>query len=160
MPLPFVLHEKLRAFSAGFVADNGFHLNGDFKNYGYSQWHYRPFTLESLFGYCEALQEMLLQEHQGYIHLFPALPFEWQEKKISFTKWRSYGGLLVSAEREKGKTKQIELIFPRTMEIKIKNTLGVSEIWIANGASQTKIADKDGFFTVKSEGKEKLKIVL
>ena len=48
-------YEKLRAFAKGLVADNGFHLNGDFKYYGYSQWHYRPFTLESSFGYCDEI---------------------------------------------------------------------------------------------------------
>ena len=60
-------YEKLYQFANGFVAENGFHLNGDFKNYGYTTFHYRPFTLESSFGYCDALQEMLLQEHQGYL---------------------------------------------------------------------------------------------
>ena len=54
-------YEKLRAFAIGFVADNGFHLNGDFKNYGFSRFKYRPFTLESLYAFCDAIQEMLLQ---------------------------------------------------------------------------------------------------
>ena len=152
-------YEKLRAFSHGFVADNGFHLNGDFKHYGYSQWHYRPFTLESLFGYCEALQEMLLQEHQGYIHLFPAIPCEWQNKKLSFKSWRSYGGVLISAERNKGKVQTVEFTFPRAMQVKIKNTFGVSEIILAKGEKQVRVADKDGFFSIVSAGKEKISII-
>ena len=83
-------YEKLRMFAKGFVADNGFHLNGDFKNYGYSQWHYRPFTLESLFGYCDALQEMLLQEHQGYLDVFPAIPQDWAQFNVSFKNFFHY----------------------------------------------------------------------
>ncbi len=63
-------YEKLRQFADGFVEENGFHLNGDYKQKGYSTFHYRRFTLEALFGFCDALQEMLLQEYQGYLHLF------------------------------------------------------------------------------------------
>ena len=77
-------YEKLRTYAKGYVAENAFHLNGDFKWYGFGEWHYRPFTLESAFGYCDALQEMLLQEHQGYIHVFPAVPMDWKKQKISF----------------------------------------------------------------------------
>lgn len=69
-------YEKLRAFCKGFVADNGFHLNGDFKGYGFSQFHYRPFTLESSFGFCDALHEMLMQDHVA-LEVFPAIPDEW-----------------------------------------------------------------------------------
>ena len=92
-------YRNLYSFAHGFVEDNGFHVNGDFKHYGYSSMHYRPFTLESLFGFCDALQEMLLQDHMGYIHLFPAIPAEWQGREISFTDLRARGGVLVSAVR-------------------------------------------------------------
>ena len=37
---------QLRTFWDSFCSVNGFHLNGDYKNHGVSQWHYRPFTLE------------------------------------------------------------------------------------------------------------------
>ena len=33
-------------FWESFCSVNGFHLNGDYKNRGYSSFHYRPFTLE------------------------------------------------------------------------------------------------------------------
>ena len=108
-------YEKLRVFAKGFIADNGFHLNGDFKNYGFTQWHYRPFTLESLFGFCDALQEMLLQEHQGYIHLFPAIPEDWKNRKISFRDLRSYGGVLVSATMKNGCCESLTLKSKKTI---------------------------------------------
>ena len=117
-------YEKLRTFAKGFVADNGFHLNGDFKNYGFSQWHYRPFTLEGLFVYCDALQEMLLQEHQGYLHVFPAIPMDWLHEEVSFQNLRCYGGVMVSAVWTNGKTVKVELRIPRKMLICIKNTFG------------------------------------
>ena len=141
-------YEKLYAFCKGFVADNGFHLNGDFKGYGYSQWHYRPFTLESLFGYCDALQEMLLQEHQGYIHLFPAIPQEWQNKKITFTRFRSYGGVEVGAEYLGGKTTRAELRLSRKTTLRIKNTFGGNTLTVKQGKTLFTIEATDGYFTI------------
>ena len=40
--------EYLRIFWENFCSCNGFHLNGDFRKKGYSQFTYRPFTLEGL----------------------------------------------------------------------------------------------------------------
>lgn len=139
-------YERLRIFAKAFVADNGFHLNGDFKWYGYSQFHYRPFTLESSFGYCDALQEMLLQEHQGYIHLFPAIPEDWANNTLSFTDLRSYGGVLVSASYDKGKTQSVSLTLPRVMELKIKNTFGVEEITLKQGKKKQTLRAENGYF--------------
>ena len=90
--------ERLTQFCRGFVGENGFHLNGDYKHYGYTRFHYRPFTLESLFGFCDALQEMLMQDHEGGIELFPAVPDEWKNRTVEFKSLRSRGGMLVSAK--------------------------------------------------------------
>ncbi len=125
-------YEKLRQFADGFVAENGFHLNGDYQNKGYSYLHYRPFTLESSFGYCDALQEMLLQEHQGYIHVFPAIPTSWKKGKIAFTDLRSYGGVLVSAEMKDGILQRIILKSKKPRQVFVKNTFAVSKIVIKN----------------------------
>ena len=124
-------YEKLRQFADGFVAENGFHLNGDFKNYGYSTLHYRPFTLESSFGFCDALQEMLLQEHQGYIDLFPAIPEKW--KKASFKNLRSYQGVLVGAATENGKLTAFLLRSKKAVTLSVKNTFGKEELHFSNG---------------------------
>ena len=95
--------ERIYQFCKGFVGENGFHLNGDFKYYGYTQWHYRPFTLESLFGFCDALHEMLLQDHRGFIELFPAVPDEWCSRTVEFKDLRSRGGILISAKQKNGR---------------------------------------------------------
>lgn len=104
--------ERLGQFCKGFVAENGFHLNGDFKHYGYTQWHYRPFTLESLFGFADALHEMLLQDHQGFIELFPAIPDEWKNGAVEFKNLRSRGGLLVSATLKRGELSLLTIKSP------------------------------------------------
>ncbi len=142
-------YEKLRIFTKGFVAENGFHLNGDFKNYGFCQWHYRPFTLESLFGYCDALQELLLQDHQGYIHLFPAIPDEWKKETLSFTNWRTYGGAEISATYQNGKTVGAELRLPRKMTLRIKNTFGAECLKLTRGDVTLFAQDEGGYVTVE-----------
>ena len=126
-------YEKLRQFANGFVAENGFHLNGDFKNYGYTTFHYRPFTLESLFGFCDALQEMLLQEHQGYLHLFPAIPKDWNENTISFRNLRAYGGVLITAKSKQGKITNFSAEADKAMVLRIRNDFGKEELRFSNG---------------------------
>lgn len=139
-------YEKLRQFADGFVADNGFHLNGDFQHKGYSTFHYRPFTLESLFGYCDALQELLMQEHQGYLHLFPAIPKAWQERQISFERLRTYGGVLVSASAQDGYLTRLTLELPKAMELKIKNTFQGTSVCVRSARGETIVSSQEGQF--------------
>ncbi len=113
-------YEKLRMFVKGFLSPNGFHLNGDYKNMGYSQWHYRPFTLEALFAYCDSIQGMLVEDYKGYIELFPSLPDAWNNS--SFKNLLCLGGIKVSAELKdrKIKTLILESKFARTVTVKSK----------------------------------------
>ncbi len=133
-------YRKLWIFSDGFVEENGFHLNGDFKNKGYSSWHYRPFTLEALFGYCDAVQEMLLQEHIGYIHLFPAIPKKWRKGKISFSGLRSYGGVLIDAQMQDGVLTCAVLRSEKPKKVLFKNVFDTETLTLkySDGRTETK----------------------
>ena len=91
----------LERYLDGFVSPNGFHLNGDFKNLGYSVYKYRPFTLEGNFAAVQAVNEMLLQTINGIIHVGYALP---KGLAASFERLRTEGGFLVSAEIPEGGT--------------------------------------------------------
>lgn len=93
----------LNQFWRAFCSDNGFHLNGDFRMYGLTTFHYSPFTLEACFCAADALQEMLLYCENGRLELFPAIPDHWKQKKISFRDFRAKGGLLVSACLQHGR---------------------------------------------------------
>lgn len=70
----------LKIFEDGFISENGFHLNGDYKKKGYSNFTYHPFTLEANGMYAEAIDEMLMQYHHGVLRLFPAIPKAWNGK--------------------------------------------------------------------------------
>ena len=139
-------YQYLYTFAHGFVADNGFHLNGDFKNYGYTTFHYRPFTLESSFGFCDALHEMLLQDHMGYINLFPAIPEEWKRREISFDRLRSQGGVLVSAVRDPHGVKEIRIFSERGQRviIHLPEAMNGSKIF----ADGVELSAENGFLNV------------
>ena len=112
-------YERLRQFCRRFVGDNGFHLNGDFRHFGYTQFHYRPFTLEALFGFCDALHEMLLQDHTGKIELFAAIPQEWKTRTIGFKNLRSRGGLIISAKLKNGVITELSVTAPKECRVSI-----------------------------------------
>lgn len=132
---------QLETFWRNICSPNGFHLNGDYKRRGVSQFHYRPFTLEANFCAADALQEMLLQSENGVLRLFPAIPEAWQD--VSFHSLRAERGMLVSAGLEKGKLKEltlnpkengeIQVVFPENTE-HISGVSGVEIAWQGNVA--------------------------
>jgi alpha-L-fucosidase 2 len=89
----------LERYLDGFVSPNGFHLNGDFKNLGYSVYKYRPFTLEGNFAAVQTVNEMLLQTINGIIHVGYSLP---SGISATFDQLRTEGGFLVSADIDEG----------------------------------------------------------
>lgn len=110
---------NLHIFSKAFCSPNSFHLNGDQTKSGYSDYTYRPFTLEGNFACAAAIQEMLLQSHTGIIRVFPALPKKWKE--ASFTTLRAMGAFLVSAKYENGKTTFIKIESEKGGSLQIHN---------------------------------------
>lgn len=109
----------LRIFAACFCLKNSFHVNGDQCKAGYSNFTYRPFTLEGNFAFAAAIQEMLLQSHTGIIKVFPALPVEWKE--AGFEKLRANGAFLVSAERTAGTTNKVTITSEKGGKFAIEN---------------------------------------
>lgn len=116
---------QLEVFWRNHCSQNGFHLNGDFKNRGTSQFHYRPFTLEGNMCAADALQEMLLKTEDNRIVLFPAIPEEWLEETVAFESFRGENGLLISAKMEGGKLTGLTLTPQRTGKIRLEDASAV-----------------------------------
>lgn len=136
---------QLQIFASNFCSPNSFHLNGDQKGGEYSNYTYRPFTLEGNFAFAQGVHELLLQSREGYIEVFPAVPNSWLH--VSFNNLRTEGAFLVSAKKENG--------VPTTVTVKA-TTNGVLHIklpfktWLTNSFPMYLFEMKeDGIVSVK-----------
>ncbi len=120
----------LEIYAKAFILRNGFHANGDQTKSGYSNFTYRPFTLEGNFLAMHAVHEMLLQSWSAtpgtrdteVIRLFPATSARW--KDASFDDLRAEGGYLVSARRENGATKWFRIQASRAGTLRVRDNFG------------------------------------
>jgi len=137
--------KALNIFAKAFCSSNSFHVNGDQTKSGYTDAHYRPFTLEGNFAFASGLQEMLMQSHAGFLEIFPAIPASWDN--VSFQTLRAEGAFLVSAEKEKGKFKSLKIYSEKGGNLKVKANWGKNEY---KNTSKLKVKDLgDGFIEIE-----------
>ncbi len=116
--------KALQIFATSFCLPNSFHVNGDQSGKGYSNFTYRPFTLEGNFAFAAGLQEMLFQSHTGIAHIFPAIPSEW--KNVSFDNFRAEGAFLISSTLKDGSVEKISIQSEKGGLLKLKNPFNKS----------------------------------
>lgn len=110
--------EQLQKFTRNFISPNSFHLNGDQRGGEFSNFTYRPFTLEGNFAFAQGVHELLLQSHQGYLHLLPALPVTWEN--LSFRNFRAEGAFLVSAEVKGGLLHKVRILAEQGGQLQLR----------------------------------------
>ena len=136
--------KNLKIFASNFCSINSFHLNGDQKGGQYSNFTYRPFTLEGNFAFAQGIHELLIQSHKEYIEIFPAVPDSW--KDVSFKTLRTEGAFLISASKVGGVVDQIKITAEYGRILSIKLPL---KTWIVEGIDRKEIAiDRNGYAKV------------
>ena len=98
-----------------------------------------PFQIDGNFGGTAGIAELLMQSHEGFINLLPALPSEWKDGSFSGLKAR--GGAIVSASWKDGKVLtaairaevpgEFRIVCPDGKEECVK--LGKGEVWKFKG---------------------------
>lgn len=145
--------KALEIFSTAFCLRNSFHCNGDQSGKGYSNFRYRPFTLEGNFAAAAGLQEMLLQSHSGTIRIFPAVPESW--KDVSFKTLRAEGAFLVSAERKGGLTHSVRIISEKGGTCRLENPFEEADYEI-KGAAKNAVSKDGNDLVIKTSAGQKI----
>ena len=142
----------LEVFSTAFCLRNGFHCNGDQSGKGYSDFRYRPFTLEGNFAAAAGLQEMLLQSYSGTVRVFPAVPAGW--KDVSFKTLRAEGAFLISAERTAGLTQSVEILAEKGGTLRLENPFHDGAYAVAGVGTESVTVDGTDLVVNTSRGQK------
>lgn len=100
-----------------------------------------PFQIDGNLGATAGMAEMLLQSHEGYLHVLPALPDAWRTG--NFTGLTARGGFCVSAEWAEGRVRSVTV-----------NACADGELKLFLGAEFVSPEVRDGFYAKKMRAGE------
>ena len=90
-----------------------------------------PFQIDGNFGGAAGIGEMLLQSHEGFINLLPALPSDWKEG--SFYGFKVRGGATVDLEWKDGRASKLTITGGWQPDLQIKGPDGIISLTVKPG---------------------------
>ena len=94
-----------------------------------------PFQIDGHVGGAAGIGEMLLQSHEGFINVLPALPTDWKEGKLHGFKVR--GGATVDLEWKDGRATKMTIIGGWQPNLTIKGPNGLITLTLKPGKKRT-----------------------
>lgn len=113
------------------------HGSGTFPNLFCS---HPPFQIDGNYGGAAGVGEMLLQSHEGFIHLLPALPKSWHAGNFQGMKAR--GGISVALEWKAGKAVKASLTATLPGTFYVKMPAGTSRAKVVVNGQNNVYTDK------------------
>jgi len=93
------------------------------------------FQIDANFGFTAGLAEMLIQSHDGELHLLPALPDEWKDG--SFRGLKARGGFVVDVAWEDGELKEAAIFSSAEGPCKLRYGSKAEEFEIEKNTKKT-----------------------
>ncbi len=121
----------------GVVNPDGKTFNEDGGTYPNMFDAHPPFQIDGNFGFTSGLTEMLVQSHDGTIHILPALPDNWPTGRVAGLRAR--GGFIID---------ELEWKDGQVTKLKIISTLGgncrIRSYWPLHAESASQFAEASG----------------